>query len=995
MKKTRGKNKLPKLLKEYEDDDFIVQQRARFVYYLCMAALITTLFVLIKTALNNITSSIDGRLNIPMLIPIFLGVLLYLLSLFLLIKNHYNLSVNIILTTALTVVWLALMRSEDRSVSRIDGIAYVFVVLSMVPLMVKKGKYLSFLYSFLCVVFLVLFVLTNRDDIGIQGMQLVDYLVDTSLTFFLIGFVGYHIHSINQSALDRAMTDIKERQEAENALGKSEKKYKEMSDLLPQILVEIKLNGDITYLNKAGYENFGVSEEDLCKGINIFSFLLETNFLKTNIEKVLKGTRTGNRYTACRKNGETFPVQIYSTTIIENSEIIGLRGIVIDISDNIKAEEALLASERKFKETLLLLPQAVYESELTGKLTFINRAGSDMFGYTEEEAINRLNVLDTIVKEDHEKVRESIKKILSGEPSLGNQYFGKRKDGSTFPLQISSRPIIDNGKAVGFRGVIFDLTQIKEVENELRQSSELFKTLIESIPIPTSLSDMEGKFIMVNKAFCNDLGIKPEDALGKTINDLGVKTEGEKDLIILNLLMEKGFVENFEISTTDKEGRRQEIYMYATMLQINNQKVMLWSNVNVTEKKKLENKLRESETLFRLMVDMVPYSILIFEPDRRLKFANRAYLERFNVSLNDLTGKLDSDLDLVINNETLQKIYEDVSEQQKVLSSEISIYKPGEGNIYTLLSYQPVTIDEKPHYLITAVDITKLKLLENQLKEYNQQLEIIVSERTEDLQEANQELLNRNRELFAQREELEMALRQLKEIQEQLIQTEKMASLGILTAGVAHEVNNPLNYLMGAFVGLENYFKKEGSNDEYKTDILLNSLQVGIERISNIVKGLNQFSRDSDSLDENCDIHAIIDNCVTMMQGKLKDKAELIKKFTNNTIIVKGNVGRLHQVFINIISNAIQAIPDKGNIFIKSEISGKLAIIEIIDDGKGIEKKTLPRITDPFYTTKAPGEGTGLGLSITQTIVKEHRGEIKFESEINKGTKVILSFPLK
>lgn len=1002
MNKNQRNKKLLRLLKVYEKADFIVQRRASFVYYLCIAALLTTFFVLIKTVVNQVTGSIDGRLNIPMLIPIFTGVVLYLLALFLLIKGYYNVSVNIILIIALTVVWIALMHSKDLSISRIDGIAYVFVVLSMIPLMLRKGKYLSFLYSFICIGFLVWFVITKQDEIGIHGRQLVDYLIDTSVAFFLIGFVGYHIHSINQSALDRAMTDIKERQDAEIALYKSEMKYKEMSDLLPQIVAEIKQNGDITYLNKAGYEKFGISGEDFNKGINLSSVLLETDFLKANIEKLLKGIHTGNRYTARRKNGETFPVQIYSAAVLENGEPIGYRSIIIDISENVKAEEALIASERKYKEMLMLLPQTVYEADLTGRLTYINKAGTDMFGHTEEEVRNGLNVLETIVTEDHEKIRESIRKLLSGEITLGNQYMGQRKDGSTFPMQIFSRPIIDNGKAVGFRGVIFDLTQIKEVENNLRQSNELFKTLIESTPVPTTISDMEGKFLMVNKAFCNDLGINPEDVLGKPITDLGITTEGEKELIINNILNEKGSVENFDITAVAKNGRKHYLYVYATLVTINNQKVMLRSTINVTDKKKLENKLRESEALFRHMVEIVPYTILIFDPDRRLKFANRAYLERFDVALDQVKGKLDTELDLIIDNETLHKIYDDISEQRKVLNKEITIFHPIKGNIYTLLSYQMVTIDEKSHYLITAVDITKLKLLEKQLKEYNQQLEIIVKERTEQLEATNEELMASNEELYekgeiiiAKNKELEHALNHLKETQMQLFQAEKMASLGILTAGVAHEVNNPLNYLMGVYVGLQSYFQEHGRNDVKKIDILLNSMQVGIERISTIVTGLNQFSRNSDSLEETCDIHAIIDNCVTMLSNKLKHKVELTKNYAPDKIIVKGNVGRLHQVFLNIISNALQAIPDKGNIIIKTKITEAKAKIEIIDDGIGIDKKFLSKITDPFFTTKAPGEGTGLGLSIVQTIIKEHHGEMKFESEVNEGTKVVLSFPLE
>lgn len=1002
MENKNKRNELPRLLKVYEQADFIAKQRARFVYYLLIAALITTLFVLIKTIVNNIAGSIDGEINWAMLIPIIIGFLLYLLSMFLLVKGYYNLSVNVFISIALTVVWLALMSSDDRLVSKVDGIAYVFVALSIVPLLVKKGKYLSFLYSAICVVFLIWFVLAKQEDIGLNGRQLVDYLIDNSLSFFLIGFVGYHIHSINQSALDRAMKDMKERQDAVIALSKSDQRYQEISDLLPQVVTEIKRNGDITYLNKAGYEKFGVSEEEFHQGINLFSVILETDFLKDNIEKVLNGARSGNRYTVHKKNGETFPVQIYSTAIIENGEPIGFRSIIIDISDNIKVEEALKASESKLRETLLMLPQTVYEADLAGTLTYINKAGTDMFGYTTYDIKDGLKVLETIAVEDRESVRANIGKIISGEATHGNQYMGLRKDGSNFPMQIFSRPIIENGKPVGFRGVIFDLSQIKEVENELRQSNELFKTLIESTPVPTTISDLNGKFIMVNKAFCKDLGIKPEDALGKTIKDLGVSSQAEKEIIINDILNKKGGVESFEITATGKNGMKHELYVYATLVTINNQKVVLRSSVNVTEKKKLENKLRESETLFRLMVDMVPYSILIFGPNRRLKFANRAYLEGLNVTIEHVWDKLDTEMDFVINDEILQKIYDDISENRTVLNNEITLAHPIKGNVYNLLSYQPVIIDENPHYLISAVDITKLKLLENQLKEYNQQLEIMVKERTEELETTNKELKASNEELNekgiiinSKNKELEDTLKHLKEVQQQLIQTEKMASLGILTAGVAHEVNNPLNYLMGAYIAFERYFQDHGSKDENKTDILLNSMKVGIERISNIVKGLNQFSRNSESIEESCDVHAIIDNCLTMLHNKLKNKVELTKKYANDTIIINGNVGRLHQVFLNVISNALQAIPEKGNIVIHSEISGRNAIIEIIDSGMGIVEKHLQRITDPFFTTKAPGEGTGLGLSITHTIVKEHQGELKIESEVNKGTKVTFFFPLK
>ncbi|MFN8259177.1 MAG: ATP-binding protein [Bacteroidales bacterium] len=263
----------------------------------------------------------------------------------------------------------------------------------------------------------------------------------------------------------------------------------------------------------------------------------------------------------------------------------------------------------------------------------------------------------------------------------------------------------------------------------------------------------------------------------------------------------------------------------------------------------------------------------------------------------------------------------------------------------------------------------------------------------EALNKTNGELILSNKVIQHQKDELEKTLNELREAQTQLIQSEKMASIGTLTAGVAHEINNPLNYLMGAGSGLEDYFAINGSSDKGRTDFLLSSIRVGIERISNIVNGLNHFSRNNENLDEVCDIHSIIDNCLVILQNKIKHKAVIEKKYSINPLIIKGNLGKLHQAFLNILTNSVQAIPVKGNIEIKTLFDENLVSIEITDDGVGIEKKNIKQVTDPFFTTKPPGEGTGLGLSISYTIIKEHGGKLEIESELNKGTKVKITLP--
>lgn len=241
--------------------------------------------------------------------------------------------------------------------------------------------------------------------------------------------------------------------------------------------------------------------------------------------------------------------------------------------------------------------------------------------------------------------------------------------------------------------------------------------------------------------------------------------------------------------------------------------------------------------------------------------------------------------------------------------------------------------------------------------------------------------------------ELQETVDKLKDTQSTMIQQEKMASLGILTAGVAHEINNPLNYILGGYAGLQNYFEDNNELDD-EVEMLLDSIKTGVDRAAEIVSGLNQFSRTRKTLDERCDIHSILDNSILMIQHLLNNRIELVKRLHAESSIVMGNVGELHQVFINILINACQAIPDVGIIKVTTVIRGGNLKILISDNGVGIEENNLAKITDPFFTTKEAGQGTGLGLYISYKIVKEHKGKLTIRSKPGDGTHAIIWLPL-
>lgn len=279
------------------------------------------------------------------------------------------------------------------------------------------------------------------------------------------------------------------------------------------------------------------------------------------------------------------------------------------------------------------------------------------------------------------------------------------------------------------------------------------------------------------------------------------------------------------------------------------------------------------------------------------------------------------------------------------------------------------------------------------IKHHKEHLEQLVKEKTANLDTAMTELQIVNEKLKFKNEELEKALKSLKEAEAQLIQSEKMASLGVLTAGVAHEINNPLNYIMGAYRGFENYFKRN-SIDDPKLNMLMKSLHVGLENATNIVKGLNQFSRETEDFIEDCDLKLIMDNCLVMLNNQLKNHIKIHKEFPNEPVVVRGNSGKLHQVFLNLIINAAQAVQKEGSIHLNIYKQENNYRIEVGDDGIGISPENLSRIMDPFYTTKEPGEGTGLGLYIVYSILKEHNGSIAFRSEVGKGTLVKITLPV-
>lgn len=276
-----------------------------------------------------------------------------------------------------------------------------------------------------------------------------------------------------------------------------------------------------------------------------------------------------------------------------------------------------------------------------------------------------------------------------------------------------------------------------------------------------------------------------------------------------------------------------------------------------------------------------------------------------------------------------------------------------------------------------------------------------------------------------QKRELELTLENLKQAQSQLIQSEKMASVGVLTAGIAHELNNPINFMSGnvfplkqdvneIFSLLEKYDQIIQKNklqehfkilEELKDEMdfsylikeihsLMNGIEEGAHRSIEIIKGLRSFSRLDDEACQLYDIHEGIDSSLVLLQTQIRDKKIRVRKDYGDFEGLECFPSKLNQVIMNILTNSIQAMEEgKGELFIQT-ISSAIGIKIIIkDNGKGMSPEVKKRMFEPFYTTKDVGQGTGLGLSISYGIIERHNGNIDVITEAGKGTEFIISLP--
>ena len=278
-----------------------------------------------------------------------------------------------------------------------------------------------------------------------------------------------------------------------------------------------------------------------------------------------------------------------------------------------------------------------------------------------------------------------------------------------------------------------------------------------------------------------------------------------------------------------------------------------------------------------------------------------------------------------------------------------------------------------------------------------------LQEKNNQLEKAREEVESQKEALMGLNEKLTKAFRDLKNTQSQLVQSEKLASLGQLTAGIAHEINNPINFIHAGVqvldASLEELIDLTGTDQAEVVEIeeeivrVLKDIQTGTDRIVDVVKGLQFFSHSNYQTPEDVDIQQVIIASLVILKHKIGNEIRIVKELNAPCHIVKGFSGQLSQVFINLVANAIDAISQQGTITIRTACKDDYLLIDVIDSGTGVPEELLNDIFDPFFTTKPVGKGTGLGLSISYGIIEKHQGFLTVANNEDKGATFTIGLP--
>jgi len=616
-----------------------------------------------------------------------------------------------------------------------------------------------------------------------------------------------------------------------------------------------------------------------------------------------------------------------------------------------RAAEEVRRSEQKFSMAFHSHPAPMVLSSLEGgEIIDVNESYLRFFGYSRQELIGHTALsLNTYV---HPEDRAAFVQAILREGKIFEREVRLRtKGGDIRTVLASADPIeLDGRKCV--LGVIRDITENKRAEEALRVSEEKFTKAWEASPDAISISTLdEGRYLAVNESFFNLTGYRREEAVGRTVFDLGVWDNPIDRTQFAALLREHGRVRNMEVAMRKKTGQRVVALVSAEKITLDEGPCLLAFSKDITERKRAEEALRASEEKFAKAFRASPTAISLATRDEgRFLEVNDGFLRFTGYTREEVIGRRGAELNLWVDPHQRLEINAELDARNEVRDRPVRIRKKNGQIAEAILSAELIELRGAPCLLVVSSDITERKALEAQLQ-----------------------------------------------------QSQKMEAIGQLAGGVAHDFNN----LLGVIIGYAELLMEQVSDPpqrERPAEAILSAAQ----RAAALTRQLLAFSRRQVLQPRVLDLSQTVQEMGKLLGRLIGENIVLHTSREPALGHVKADPSQIEQVLMNLAVNARDAMPNGGRLTIhtaNAELDetystahapvtpGRYVMLAVTDTGLGMDAATQSRIFEPFFTTKEPGKGTGLGLATVYGIVKQSDGYIWVYSEQGRGTSFKIYLP--
>lgn len=774
-------------------------------------------------------------------------------------------------------------------------------------------------------------------------------------------------------AIERELVEAESRAEcrrAEEALRESEVRFRTLADSGTALIWTSGTDKNCDYFNKPWLEFtgrtlgqevgdgwlHGVHPDDLNRCIEIYSGAFDRHE-KFSMDYRLR--RYDGEYRWIQDDG--------NPRYNSKGEFIGYIGHCLDITDRKNAEERLRESEEKYRTILKSIEDGYYEVDLKGNFTFFNDSVCRMLGYSKDE-LTGMNFRKYMDKEHVRKAITVFNRVFTtGKSTKAVDWKFTTKDGVEFSMESSVSLKRDiEGNPVGFRGIARDVTERKQAEEKINHISAIQKLILENSIMGIALV-RNRTFEWVN-ARLGELLMLPLDKIqgfstrviyssDEDYEEMGrisypILARGERSEVVLPLQRGDGTL--FWCRFIGKALNPEEPHDGS-----------IWVFEDITERKHAEEALRASEEKYRNIFENAIEGIFQSTPGGRYISVNPAFARIGGFSSpEDMIKMIQNIQEIYVHPEDRGKLIELLRDRNFVDNFEAEIWRRDGEKIWISINVRAIRNE--------SGDIT---LLEGMIAD--------ITER----KKAQAELQQKNLELA-------FAYEELRKKQAMVIQQEKMASIGMLAAGIAHEIKNPMAILLQGI----NYQQTAVTDDPLMIEVVERMSQA-IIRADIIVKGLLSYSRqNSISLTEQ-EIPVLIDESLVLTEHEFRKKnLRVIKQYSPDLPRVSADGNQIKQVFVNVLLNGVDAMPPKGVFTITArqieDAKGRQSLqISFKDTGVGIPAEKIESIFYPFYTTKDVGN-TGLGLSISKGIIDSHGGRIYAKSEPGQGADIIIELPI-